>query len=149
MSRIVPAAVIGTVLVLGVGVFALRPVTAQNLDAGAKPFDGKPVELAQADTGAAAPTTGQPAATLPNGATSINETFGDWTVNCSIVEGEKACVFSQVQGSNQTGQRTFAIELRPPRDGLTEGVLLMPFGLKLADGVKLKIDGQNLGQGAQ
>lgn len=149
MLRIVPAAMIGTVLILGASAIALKPVTAQKLDAGAEPFDGQPLVLAQADSSTAAPTTSRPTATLPNGATSINETYGDWTVNCSIVEGAKACVFSQAQGDSQSGQRTFAIELRPPADGRTEGMLLMPFGLKLADGVRLKIDDQNLGQGAQ
>lgn len=96
-----------------------------------------------------AQNSGGPSASLPNGAASINETYGDWTVACSIVDDEKVCVFSQTQGNNQTGQRVFAIELRPPADGKTEGMLLLPFGLKLDDGVKLKIDEQNLGQGAR
>lgn len=104
--------------------------------------------IAQVDT-RAAPASGRPAPTLPNGAASINETYGDWTVACSIADDEKVCVFSQTQGNNQTGQRVFAIELRPPADGKTEGMLLLPFGLKLDDGVKLKIDEQNLGQGAR
>jgi hypothetical protein len=30
-----------------------------------------------------------PTATLPNGASSVNETFGDWTVDCRIVERRK------------------------------------------------------------
>jgi invasion protein IalB len=91
----------------------------------------------------------KPAATLPNGASSINEAYGDWNVACRIDDGDKHCVFSQSQGDNKTGQRVFAIELRPPHDGATDGVLLLPFGLKLDDGVKLKIDDQNLGKGAR
>lgn len=93
-----------------------------------------------------------PAATasLPNGATSINETYGDWVVNCAIADDRKSCVFSQDQGNKQTGQRLFGIELQPATtDGVTNGVLLLPFGLKLDDGVKLKIDEQALGQGAR
>lgn len=89
------------------------------------------------------------AVSLPNGASSINETYGDWSVNCAIVDNRKSCGFSQEQGNSQTGQRLFAIELQPPADGQTNGVLLLPFGLKLDDGVKLKLDEQNLGQGAR
>ncbi|CEJ14834.1 Invasion associated locus B (IalB) protein [bacterium YEK0313] len=88
-------------------------------------------------------------AQLPNGATAINETFGDWTVDCRIVEGRKGCIMQQSQGNQQTGQRSFAIELRVPQTMRTEGLLLMPFGLNLDQGVKLKIDEQDLGQGAR
>lgn len=91
----------------------------------------------------------KPAVSLPNGAASINEVYGDWTVNCAIADNSKRCGFSQEQGNSQTGQRLFAIELQPPANGQTNGVLLLPFGLKLDDGVKLKLDEQNLGQGAR
>jgi invasion protein IalB len=33
-----------------------------------------------------------PAAQLPNGATSLNETHGDWTIDCRVIEGQKQCV---------------------------------------------------------
>ncbi|MBM7326269.1 invasion associated locus B family protein [Agrobacterium sp. S2] len=91
----------------------------------------------------------KPAVSLPNGAASINEVYGDWTVNCAIADSSKRCGLSQEQGNKQTGQRLFAIDLQPPADGQTSGVLLLPFGLKLDDGVKLKLDEQNLGQGAR
>lgn len=91
----------------------------------------------------------KPAASLPNGASSINETYGDWTVNCAIADNQKRCGFSQQQGDSQTGQRLFGIELQSPADGQTNGALLLPFGLNLDDGVKLKLDEQNLGQGAR
>ena len=72
-----------------------------------------------------------PAATLPNGASSINESYGDWTVDCRIVERRKRCALSQAQGNKETGQRVFAIELQPPGGGKTDGTILMPFGLNL------------------
>jgi invasion protein IalB len=84
--------------------------------------------------------------TLPGGASSIQETFGAWNVSCRIAEGRKVCTFSQARGNQQTGQRSFAIELRPPRDGKTEGVLVLPFGLAFAAGVKLALDDKALGQ---
>jgi invasion protein IalB len=92
------------------------------------------------------PASGQ-AAPLPNGASSITERYGDWTVDCHIDNGQKVCLTSQAQGNRQTGQRSFAIELRTPRDGKTEGAILMPFGLKLENGAILKLDDKNLGTG--
>jgi invasion protein IalB len=98
---------------------------------------------------AATPTVSQPAApaaTLPNGASSISEVFGSWTVECRITDGRKACALSQAQGNAQTNQRVFAIELRAPKDGRTEGAILMPFGLKLENGAVLQLDDKQLGQ---
>lgn len=86
------------------------------------------------------------AARLPNGASSINETYEDWTIDCRIVESQKQCVLSQMQGNNQTGQRLFALELRTPRDGQTDGTILMPFGIDLQSSATLKLDGKDLGE---
>lgn len=88
-----------------------------------------------------------PAATLPNGASSINETYGDWTVDCRIVDAQKHCLLVHAQRNSQSGQRTYAIELRPPADGKTEGTILMPFGLNLDVGAILKLDDKDLGKG--
>jgi invasion protein IalB len=84
---------------------------------------------------------------LPNGASSINETYGDWSVNCRIIEGQKQCLLGHAQGNGQTGQRVFVIDLRAPKDGKTEGTIVMPFGLKLDSGAVLKLDDRDLGQG--
>ncbi|WP_247838303.1 invasion associated locus B family protein [Bradyrhizobium sp. 200] len=62
-------------------------------------------------------------------------------------DGQKQCLLSQAQGNNQSGQRIFAIELRPPADGKTEGTILMPFGLNLDSGAILKLDDRDLGKG--
>jgi invasion protein IalB len=117
------------------------PVVAQETQPTAKGDRALAATEVQDDT--------KPAVSLPNGASSINETYGDWTINCAIADNQKRCGFSQEQGNSQTGQRLFAIDLQPPADGQTNGVLLLPFGLKLDDGVKLKLDEQNLGQGAR
>jgi len=105
---------------------------------------------AQAPVAPPAPTLQQPpaaASSLPNGASSINETYGDWTVDCRITDGQKRCMMTQAQGNNQTGQRVYAIELLPTRDGKTEGTILMPFGLNLDAGAVLKLDDKDLGKG--
>jgi invasion protein IalB len=84
---------------------------------------------------------------LPNGASSINETYGDWSVNCRMIEGQKLCLLGHVQANSQNGQRLFAVDLRTPKDGKTEGTIVMPFGLKLESGAVMKLDDKDLGQG--
>ncbi len=123
------------------------PRQAPRPTAPARPV-AKPATPAPSAQGAPAvtqPTT--QAATLPNGASAINETYGDWTVDCRILNGQRLCVLSQSQGNSQTGQRVFAIELRTPREGRAEGTILMPFGMKLDNGAVLRLDDKNLGQG--
>jgi invasion protein IalB len=95
----------------------------------------------------AAQSAAVPTAQLPNGASSINETYGDWTVNCRLLEGQKQCLLLQAQGDTQTKQRIFEIQLRTPKDGKTDGTILMPFGLKLDSGAILSLDDKDLGQG--
>jgi invasion protein IalB len=87
-----------------------------------------------------------PATQLPNGASSINETYGDWIVDCRLLEGQKQCMLLQAQGNSQTKQRIFEIQLRTPKDGKAEGTILMPFGLKLDSGAILTLDDKDLGQ---
>lgn len=128
-----------------------RPAAKPRVKA-ATPKPAAPATKTQAQaiapsTPAAAPASSEPAAELPNGASSITENFSDWTVSCRIDGGQKLCALSQAQGNKQTGQRSFAIELTTPRNGKTDGVILMPFGLKLDAGAVLKLDDKDLGQG--
>jgi len=88
----------------------------------------------------------QSAAQLPNGASAINEIYGDWVVDCRIVDGQKLCGLSQAQGDGRTGQRIFVIELRHPRDGKADGSILMPFGVSLERGASLKLDDNEFGE---
>lgn len=125
--------------------FAATAVLAQQQ----LPSAPRPVPPARAPAPAAQQQQTGPAAMLPNGASSINETYGDWTVDCRIVDQQKQCALSQAQGNKETGQRRFAIELRPPRDGKTEGTVLMPFGLNLDAGALLKLDDNDLGKGVR
>ncbi|MQT15104.1 invasion associated locus B family protein [Segnochrobactrum spirostomi] len=82
----------------------------------------------------------QATSTLPGGATSLQETYDDWSVACAMPGGRKSCSFSQTQVNQQNQQRVLAIELTSGQDGAITGVLAMPFGLALADGVTLQID---------
>mgnify|MGYP001244534852 CR=1 FL=1 len=95
--------------------------------AAVAPSVAEPVRLAQA-----APST------LPGGATSLNETYEDWSVVCVQQPAGKRCVLAQTQ--TQNGQRALTVELDPPKDGSVSGVLLLPLGLALAAGVMLQVD---------
>lgn len=121
----------------------------------AQPGQAKPAAPARKAAPKAAPPqytgTVPPGATvgaLPNHATAISETYGDWTLNCGTDKGAKFCTLSQAQ-VNKEGQRAFAVELRTAKDGSSEGTILMPFGLKLDAGAILKIDDKDLGQGVR
>ncbi|MEH3116769.1 MAG: invasion associated locus B family protein [Methylorubrum populi] len=106
----------------------------------------------------ASPATGGPVlepaaaasgpAQWPAGATSVSESYGDWTMNCNRAEARTDCVITQSQGDRRTGKRLFSVELRPPRDGKSEGLILMPFGLQIEPGVSFRLDDRQLGKGA-
>jgi invasion protein IalB len=92
-------------------------------------------------------TAESPTATLPNGASSINETYGSWTVDCRLIGGQKQCLLLHAQRDSQTGKQLFAIALGVPRDGKIEGTILMPFGLRLAAGAVMTLDYTAFGEG--
>jgi len=78
---------------------------------------------------------------LPGGATTLNETHGDWTVACATPEGNVRCAVSQVQINSQNRQRVLSVELTATEGGAAVGgTLVMPFGLALDQGVVLSID---------
>uniref|UniRef100_UPI001356B60B invasion associated locus B family protein n=1 Tax=Roseomonas sp. 18066 TaxID=2681412 RepID=UPI001356B60B len=99
----------------------------------------------------AAPGGAQPTApaaapvTFPGGARSVNEEHGDWMVNCGGQDGRKVCAISQSQGNNQTGRRVFTMEVRTMPNDELNGMLLMPFGLRLDAGNTLALDDQPFG----
>jgi invasion protein IalB len=78
---------------------------------------------------------------LPNGASSVQETYQDWLVTCVQAEAAKRCALSQQQ-SQADGQRVLAIELLPSKDGGLTGAMVLPFGLALDAGATLQVDEQ-------
>jgi len=110
----------------------------------------KQAEAAPATSGAPvlepAPTVAT--AQWPNGARSVSESYGDWTMNCTREETRTDCVVIQSQGDRRTGRRQFSVELRSPKEGRAEGLILMPFGLQIEPGVTFKLDDRALGKGA-
>jgi invasion protein IalB len=84
------------------------------------------------------PITAQ-TSSLPGGASSLNETYKDWTVACAQTGATKRCVLSQVQ-TQQNRQRVLAVELNAPAGNTVSGTLVLPFGLALDSGVAFQID---------
>ncbi|MBN8944668.1 MAG: invasion associated locus B family protein [Rhizobiales bacterium] len=102
---------------------------------------------AEAPPRAPAAAAGQAAAapSLPGGASSLQEAHGDWVVGCAVQGNAKRCGLTQEQTNQQTRQRVLAMELTLAGDRI-EGVLLLPFGLVLDQGVVLQIDELPQGQ---
>jgi invasion protein IalB len=115
-----------------------------------KPKSGRPKTAPTAMPTPVAPSAPPPTATAawPLGATSVSESYDDWTMTCVRPSEKVACVVAQSQGDSRTGRRRFGIELKPPQDGHAEGIVVMPFGLAIEPGITFKLDDQVLGKGA-
>lgn len=108
----------------------------------------RPAEAPRPAAAAAAAAPAAPAApapTLPGGATSLQESHGDWVVGCAVQGNAKRCGLTQEQTNQQTRQRVLAMEVTLVGDRI-EGVLLLPFGLVLDQGVVLQVDELPQGQ---
>ena len=78
--------------------------------------------------------------TLPGGATSLRETYGDWAVSCTLPEGRRVCTLTQVQTDPQSKQRTLTFEVAKADAKSVSGVIALPFGFSLSQGVRVQID---------
>lgn len=85
------------------------------------------------------------AGSLPSGATSLVESHGNWELKCVEEASSPVCVLSQTQINAETRQQLVLIEISVAEAGGARGVLVMPFGLKLSEGVFVTIDGQETG----
>jgi invasion protein IalB len=99
---------------------------------------GFPMTNAQAQTASRL----EAASPLPNGATSLNESYQDWAVACATTDKGRLCVMSQQQRRSDTSQLVLAAEFNAVSASAVKGTLVLPFGLSLADGVILQVDDQ-------
>lgn len=140
----------GTVRAQDTGSGTEAPAAAEKVRAKPKPKP-KPshTKATPAAASARTPTAAAASTTLwPVGATSVSESYGDWTMTCVRPADKTACVVAQSQGDSRTGRRKFGIELKSPQDGQAQGVVVMPFGLAIEPGITFKLDDQVLGKGA-
>lgn len=115
-----------------------------------KPAPKPAAKAAPAETAApaATPAAAPAHAAWPTGASTVSESYGDWTMTCTRPGEKVICIVAQSQGDSQTGRRKFGFELQTPANGRSEGIVLMPFGLAIEPGVTFKLDEQILGKGA-
>lgn len=89
----------------------------------------------------ATPTTVIAQSGLPGGASTLSKTHGEWQVNCAVSGELTRCSLSQTQVTGHDRQRLLAIELVAADGGsAVYGTLLLPFGLRIEDGVSISID---------
>nr|3DTD_A Chain A, Invasion-associated protein B [Bartonella henselae]3DTD_B Chain B, Invasion-associated protein B [Bartonella henselae]3DTD_C Chain C, Invasion-associated protein B [Bartonella henselae]3DTD_D Chain D, Invasion-associated protein B [Bartonella henselae]3DTD_E Chain E, Invasion-associated protein B [Bartonella henselae]3DTD_F Chain F, Invasion-associated protein B [Bartonella henselae]3DTD_G Chain G, Invasion-associated protein B [Bartonella henselae]3DTD_H Chain H, Invasion-associ len=84
-------------------------------------------------------TTKDTVATLPNGASSLTETYGLWSINCGIQEGKKVC-FMHRQEVNDQNRVVVAMSVVLNADGVVSGNLTVPFGILVSKPVRLQVD---------
>lgn len=115
----------------------------QNLTLGLAVLLGLAAPVQAQDQAAAQPAE----APIPfaGGATAISETHGDWTLVCGTREQQRTCVISQSLANEQTGQRIVSLEIEPKANGELSGSLVLPFGLKLSEGIKTHVDAVPVG----
>jgi len=89
----------------------------------------------------ALPVIGQQAGSaLPGGASTLQEGYEDWQVSCGTQEAGVHCSMVQNQVDGQSRQRVLAVEIGKVDGDGASGLLLLPFGLALAQPVALQID---------
>jgi len=71
---------------------------------------------------------------------ALRETFRDWTVQCEMrPETGRVCEMLQQVSHDETGRNVLLFSLRYNTDGDLVGVLVLPFGLRLAEGVQIAV----------
>lgn len=114
------------------------PLLAQTAPKPATPAATAPAAAPKADAQKTDATKTD--ATLPGGASSLRESFDDWTVSCALPGGRRVCALSQVQVDQQSKQRALAFEVGAVDAKGISGIMALPFGLALAPGVTVQID---------
>ncbi|WP_332060566.1 invasion associated locus B family protein [Bartonella sp. CB74] len=84
-------------------------------------------------------TTKPAAATLPNGASSLTETYGLWSINCGVQTGKKVCFMYRQEVNNQN-RVVVAMNVVLNDDGMVSGNLVVPFGILVSKPVRLQVD---------
>lgn len=86
----------------------------------------------------AAPT--DVASRLPNGASSLNETYQDWQVVCVAQNQGTVCAMTQQQRKKDNNQFVLGIELNTVTKDALKGVVILPFGLNVQNGITWQIN---------
>jgi invasion protein IalB len=77
---------------------------------------------------------------LPGGASQVQETHGDWRVNCAQQNGQKQCALAQQQSDKDSRQLILGIEMKAVSANRADGTMVLPFGLAVDEPVVMRID---------
>lgn len=80
----------------------------------------------------------------PDGVSAVPETFGVWTVSRALRNGKWVAAVTQHKTARGPQKAAVAIDIVPVGNGRATGMLILPFGLRLATGVSLKVDSQRV-----
>jgi invasion protein IalB len=75
-----------------------------------------------------------------NNPSELRETFESWTVRCVLKDAGRDCNMAHQQRHRETHQLVLAIELKKSANAGLGGILVLPFGLRLAKGITMQID---------
>lgn len=75
---------------------------------------------------------------LPNGASSLTETYGLWSVNCGVQEGKRVCIMLR-QEVNDQDRVVLAMNIILDANGVS-GNLTVPFGVLVSKPIRLHVD---------
>lgn len=97
---------------------------------------------AAAETVAPAPAPETPAATAPAVPDQLTEVYRSWTVGCrAAAGGTRSCSMEQAIVDNASKQTLLRLVIVPGANGASDATLIAPFGLELARGIVLDVDG--------
>lgn len=84
-------------------------------------------------------------ASLPNGTTSLHESYQAWGLTCETIKGANRCVVEQQVWNQNPRQRLLTMRLQPEGMQL-RGSFILPFGIDLPRGVTILVDGTPVGE---
>lgn len=87
-----------------------------------------------------------PSFPLPNGASTLTETYDDWVLDCRSSGQAAGCALIQTI-SQRDGQRVLTFSVNPlATDNGYSANMITPFGLEVTKGVSLAIDDKAFGE---
>lgn len=82
---------------------------------------------------------------------TLRESFRDWVVNCAAAPvtpdtapGARVCELFQQLDQQDTGQRVLTFSVRMNDAGEPVAVLIAPFGLRLSEGLRIRVEEEQI-----
>lgn len=91
--------------------------------------------------------------TTDAGPSTLSETYDSWTVQCAKIttggQTTRNCQMSQELQQPESRQRVLLFAVAPKQgERASKATLILPFGLRLSEAVRIEVDGKELFRGA-